>query len=160
MSNYLFIVASQLASPAILAWIEQHTDRDDLYVGQMSGQRTLYIVSRDVNRSVRDMEYMRGTLVSEQPPALAFGIEGWRMAPEASHLGDAGGEFMHAAWTDEVTLTRDVFGNARLLYFDTGDVAAASDSLLVLADLQTHLGMKVRANEEEIGRASCRERVF
>ncbi len=149
MSNYLFVIADASAKGSVSRWVASHNAEDEARSIGLDDGRTLYIVSKCIEDSIRGDEYMRGTLVSEEPPALVFGIDGWLASKAHISPDEAGGEFLHAAWTDsELSITRDVFGNARLMYFSGCGVAAASDSLLVLLDLQLHLGMRVALDEQ------------
>lgn len=137
MSNSVFLVHDESIKPIVDAWLDRHASASDVHRCNL-GRRSLVVVSREVNRSVVGKVFFRGTLVSPEFNAMVFGVRGWLETPARlrRHAGDHEGEHIVADWNRGLRIDRDVFGSARLMYTAMPGVAAASDSLVVLASLR------------------------
>ncbi|MEU1972491.1 hypothetical protein ABZ477_12585 [Microbacterium sp. NPDC019599] len=151
MSNYLAVVVSARHEKRLRAWLDRRSEPDEVWSVPLRARRTLYIVSAGVQDSLVDAGFFRGHLVSHEHEVMVFGAAGWRAAPPAVKRdgSEAVGEFLRFSWTrDRVDVSRDFFGNARLLHTEGPGFAAFSDSMLVLASLRRALGAPVTASEE------------
>ncbi|GAA2441087.1 hypothetical protein [Agromyces soli] len=151
MSNYVFLVHDPSASRSVNAWLDRHAAASDVVRVRLGLRRRLIIVSKDARRSTRPGRFFRGTAIAPDHNALVFGVDGWLASPDAvrSSSGDHAGEYLAAEWgAQRLELERDVFGSARLMHTAAPGIAAASDSLLVLASLRRAVGARVTANAE------------
>lgn len=152
MSNYTAIVIANSAKKKLKSWLASHgADDEERFETALTWNTTLVIISREIGASVSGQSYFRGTAFSPAARAIVFGLQGWLRAPKGmrSTPGDHNGEYCAINWSpQEVTIDRDVFGNARLLTTAGPRFAAVSDSIVVLASLRRALGESLSVNAE------------
>lgn len=145
MSNAAFVVAPKSREPQIWGWLLTHGSapgrearRYDLTPGH-----SLFVISHEAGRSVDEARrfFFRGTAIDYRSGSVVFGMDGARRHWGAAPRAPLEGEYVTADWSVDgsVHLGRDLFANVPLLYSGCGDVVIAADSLLLIADLRSHL---------------------
>lgn len=155
MSNLLAVRAEPGRAPAVESWLALHADPADVAVMPLADGAQLFLVSREVDRSLRREESVlfRGFAVDTERSSVAIGVDGWLAAHEAMRADawSLGGTFVLARWSGStVEVSRDLWGNQSLLRTDGDGWAAASDSLLVLRRLRDALGAPSTPDEREL----------
>ncbi|MEI7058381.1 hypothetical protein WBG06_21315 [Nocardioides sp. CCNWLW239] len=141
MSNYLVVAMARHLRPRIDDWLRTNkvTRTEYRFVPVETG--FILLMGRDVARSVGPRNFLRGTVVSEDGTAIGYGLPAWSLA-RTGRTRITGGEYVAATWSlREAEVWTDTFGTVPLLHTAGPGIVAASDSLLVLADLRAHLGL-------------------
>ncbi|WP_309133842.1 hypothetical protein [Cellulomonas sp.] len=153
MANYLAVVYRRDLREALDRWLARRgaVAAEHRHI-PLAGDTALLIVSKGVERCLGPGEFFRGTAVVSDGDAIAFGLEAWRGMCGAGEPGpEVTGSFVRCTWSGSaVRLSRDYFGNVRMLWTQMSSAVAVSDSLLVLADLRRHLGESVTAGAEAL----------
>ncbi|GEK78708.1 hypothetical protein ABA31_00590 [Agrococcus baldri] len=141
--NSLVVVHDRAVGGRLAAWLDAHrSPASERFTTSLDRRRSITIVSRDVRASISGSTYMRGTAMSPEHGAIAFGVDGWMRLPQPLDEHGVAGEFLLAAWDRKrVRIRHDVFGSVALMHTAGPGFVAASDSLLVLDDLRRALGL-------------------
>lgn len=153
VSNVLIVGFAAPHRGPLLKWLDKHSTQREWRMLPWSRDREILIASRGLETCLRDGLFFRGTAVSPETRAIAFGVDGWLSLPSRLHQDPhgVGGEFVLATWDEHgLAIRRDVFSCQPLLYTSGNGFVAISDSLLVLADLRRELGEFVTQNAEAI----------
>lgn len=152
MVNSLVVVHDRTAGRHLSAWLDAHrSSASERFTAALDGRRSITIVSRDVAKSVSGSAYFRGTALSPEHGAIAFGVQGWMRLPRPLDEHGVAGEFLLAAWDRRhVRIRHDVFGSAALMHTAGPGFVAASDSLLVLDDLRRAFGLRSTQHSEAL----------
>ncbi len=152
MVNSLVVVHDRSAGRTLGGWLDAHASpASERRTVELDRRRSLTIVSRDVDRSVRGGTYFRGTALSPEHRAIAFGVDGWLQLPRPLDEHGVAGEFLLVAWDrHRVRLRHDAFGSAALMHTAGPGFVAASDSLLVLDDLRRAFGLRSTPHREAL----------
>lgn len=156
MSNYIFIFSSPQSELQTQRWVERfsHEEANEVAIRNLSESTTLRIISAGLKQCLVDSAYFRGTAVDYNRHSIMFGAKGY-----AESLHDdrkvvsegVEGEYLLARWSPTQTLfRRDAFGNAPILYYNGGQFAIISDSLLVISDYLKHMGHAPSVNEDAL----------
>lgn len=152
MSNYLVVVHDASATGPLNSWLDANgSPESERFAAPLNRRRQLTIVSKDVSQSVSGSTYFRGTGVSPENNAIIFGAAGWSKLRRAVDEHGVAGEFVMATWDRRaVRVRRDVFSSVGMMHAHGPGFIAVSDSLLILADLRSHFGLRNAQNDEAI----------
>lgn len=150
MSNYLVVAMARHLRPRIDDWLRTNKVMQTEYRFVPVETGFILLVGRDVERSVGSRSFLRGTVVSEDGTTIGYGLPAWSLA-RTGRTRITGGEYVAATWSPrEAEVWTDTFGAVPLLHTAGPGVVAASDSLLVLADLRAHLGLSNSVDLEAV----------
>ncbi|MCH1882815.1 hypothetical protein [Agrococcus sp. ARC_14] len=152
MVNSLLVVHDRAAGRVLEAWLAANgSPASERFTAALDRRRSITIVSRDVAASISGSTYFRGTALSPEHGAIAFGVDGWLQLPRPLDEHGVAGEFLTASWDRRrVRIRHDVFGSAALLHTSGPGFVAASDSLLVLDDLRAAFGLRSTQHREAL----------
>lgn len=147
MSNYLLLVHDRRYQASVDRWLSSYAGADEVASRPLGLWTRLVIVSKEIQKSATRHSYFRGFAITDD--AIIYGAEAWRKAGEPA--GSLEGTFVAAKWgRGAVDVSRDLFGNVKLLTTVGPGMGAVSDSLLVLGDLRRALGLRVTRNDEAL----------
>lgn len=150
MSNYLIVVHDSSATGLLTNWLDtSHTPTSERFTAKLNRRRSITVVSKDVEDSIHGGTFFRGTAMSPEHRAIAFGVDGWVKMPRNVDEHGVAGEFILAEWgRREVRIRHDVFGSVAMMHAHGPGFIAVSDSMLLLDDLRQRFGLQSTQNDE------------
>ncbi|GEL94899.1 hypothetical protein [Cellulomonas composti] len=154
MSNYFTAVVRTDLVTRVEAWLrERGSSPSEEHVERIGPDTTLVVVSAGISDCLAPGRFFRGTAMSPEHGAIAYGPRGWAALPDEARRDPHGvaGTFVLVEWdAAQVVVRRDLTGSVGLAWTSGDGITAASDSLLLLVDLRRWLGLPVTQNTEHL----------